>query len=191
MARGSARQELGRGGGGTGQDSGRVGWLASSQGDLERAQAAANEGLKLSTEAGLGKVIVADFQNVLGDTARHRGDYEAGGGLLEKSLALHRAVKDTRGVALSLGDLANVAGDRGDHELAKELYEEGLALAKDLGGAELLGAYLISLGEYLLEGNPERATELNEEAANCIGGGDARCSPGCSQQPGMVGADQG
>ena len=43
-----------------------VGWLASSQGDLERAQAAANEGLKLSTEAGLGKVIVADFQNVLG-----------------------------------------------------------------------------------------------------------------------------
>ncbi len=148
-----------------------VGWLASSQGDLDRAQAAANEGLKLSTEAGLGKVIVADFQNVLGDTARHRGDYERAAELLEKSLALHRAVMDTRGVALSLGDLANVAGDRGDHELAKELYEEGLALAKDLGGAELLGAYLISLGyEYLLEGNPERATELNEEAAELYRG---------------------
>ena len=58
-----------------------VGWLASSQGDLERAQAAANEGLKLSTEAGLGKVIVADFQNVLGDTARHRGDYERAAGV--------------------------------------------------------------------------------------------------------------
>jgi predicted ATPase/class 3 adenylate cyclase len=148
-----------------------VGWLASSQGDLDRAQAAANEGLKLSAEAGLGKVIVADFQNVLGDTARHRGDYEQAAGLLEKSLALHREVKDTRGVALSLGDLANVAGDRGDHELAKELYEEGLALAKDLGGAELLGAYSISLGyEYLLEGNPERAAELNEEAAELYRG---------------------
>ena len=148
-----------------------VGWLASSQGDLDRAQAAANEGLKLSTEAGLGKVIVADFQNVLGDTARHRGDYERAAELLEKSLALHRAVKDTRGVALSIGDLANVAGDRGDHELAKELYEEGLALAKDLGGAELLGAYSISLGyEYLLEGNPERAAELNEEAAELYRG---------------------
>src|SRR5215208_6569831 len=148
-----------------------VGWLASSQGDLDRAQAAAKEGLKLSTEAGLGKVIVANFQNVLGDTARHRGDYERAAKLLEKSLALHRAVKDTRGVALSLGDLANVSSDRGSYERARALYEEGLVLARELGGAELLGAYLISLGdEYLLEGNPERATELNEEAAELYRG---------------------
>ncbi len=143
-----------------------VGWLASSQGDLDRAQAVAKEGLKLSTEAGLSKVIVADFQNVLGDAARHRGDYKRASELLEQSLALHRAVKDTRGVAWSLGDLANVSSDRGSYERARALYEEGLVLSRELGGAELLGAYLISLGdEYLLEGNPERATELNEEAA--------------------------
>jgi predicted ATPase/class 3 adenylate cyclase len=148
-----------------------VGWLASSQGDLDRAQAAANEGLKLSTEAGLDKVVVADFQNVLGDAARHRGDYERATELLEKSLALHRAVKDTRGVAWSLGDLANVSSDRGSYERARVLYEEGLVLSRELGGAELLGAYLISLGdEYLLEGNPERATELNEEAAELYRG---------------------
>src|SRR5918998_593450 len=148
-----------------------VGWLASSQGDLDRAQAAAKEGLKLSTEAGLGEVIAADLQNVLGDTARHRGDYERAAKLLEKSLARHRAVKDTRGVALSLGDLANVSSDRGSYERARALYEEGLVLARELGGAELLGAYLISLGdEYLLEGNPERATELNEEAAELYRG---------------------
>jgi tetratricopeptide (TPR) repeat protein len=148
-----------------------VGWLASSQGDLNRAQAAAKEGLKLSTEAGLGKVVVADFQNVLGDAARHRGDYERAAELLEKSLALHRAVKDTRGVAWSLGDLANVSSDRGSYERARALYEEGLVLSRELGGAELLGAYLISLGdEYLLEGNPERATELNEEAAELYRG---------------------
>src|SRR5829696_2091597 len=148
-----------------------VGWLASSQGDLDRAQGAAKEGLKLSTEAGLGKVIVADFQNVLGDAARHRGDYERAAELLEKSLALHKTVKDTRGVAWSLGDLANVASDRGSYERARALYEEGLVLSRELGGAELLGAYLISLGdEYLLEGNPERATELNEEAAELYRG---------------------
>ena len=144
-----------------------VGWLASGQGDLDRAQAAAEEGLKLSTEAGLGDVVAADLQNVLGEgVARQRGDYEWAAELLTESLALHRKAGDIRGVAWSLGNLANVSSDRGNYEQAKRLYEEGLALSRELGGAELLGAYLINLGyESLLEGEPERATELNEEAA--------------------------
>ncbi len=123
-----------------------VGWLASGQGDLDRAQAAAEEGLKLSTEAGLGDVVAADLQNVLGEVARQRGDYEWAVELLEESLALHRGAEDRRGIAWSLGNLANASGDLGDDERAKELYEEGLALSRELGGAELLGAYLISLG---------------------------------------------
>jgi predicted ATPase/class 3 adenylate cyclase len=144
-----------------------VGWLASGQGDLDRAQAAAEEGLKLSTEAGLGDVVVADLQNVLGEAvARHRGDYEWAAELLTEGLALHRKAGDIRGVAWSLGSLANVSGDRGNYEQAKRLYEEGLALSRELDGAELLGTYLINLGyESLLEGEPERATALNEEAA--------------------------
>ena len=142
-----------------------VGWLANQQGDLDLAEATAEEGLKLSAEARLGEVVAADFQNVLGDAARHRGDYERASELLEEGLALHRDAKAPVGVAWSLGNLANLASDLGDYEQAKQLYEEGLALSRDLGGAELLGAYLISLGyEYLLEGDPEKATELNEEA---------------------------
>jgi predicted ATPase/class 3 adenylate cyclase/Tfp pilus assembly protein PilF len=143
-----------------------VGWLAEGQGDFDRGRAAAKEGLKLSTEAGLGDVVVADFLNVLGDAARHRGDYERAAELLEKSLALHRAAGDTRGVAWSLGGLANVSSERGNYEQAKKHYEEGLALSRELDGAELLGDYLISLGyESLLEDEPERAKALNEEAA--------------------------
>ena len=103
-----------------------LGWLANQQGDLDRAEATAEEGLKLSAEAGLGEVVAADFQNVLGDAARHRGDYERAAELLEKGLALHREARDTRGVAWSLGNLANVASDRGNYERAKNLYEEGL-----------------------------------------------------------------
>src|SRR5215204_4494486 len=143
-----------------------VGWLASGQGDLDRAQAAAKEGLKLSTDAGLGDVVAADLQNVLGEAvARQRGDYEWAEELLTESLALHRKAGDIRGVAWSLANLANVSSARGNYEQAKRLYEEGLALSRELGGAELLGAYLISLGyECLLEGDPERARELNEEA---------------------------
>jgi len=144
-----------------------VGWLAYGQGDLDRAQAAAKEGLKLSTEAGLGDVVAADLQNVLGEAvARQRGDYELAEELLTESLALHRKAGDIRGVAWSLGSLANVSSDRGNYKQAKKLYEEGLALSRELDGAELLGDYLINLGyEFLLEGEPERATTLNEEAA--------------------------
>jgi tetratricopeptide (TPR) repeat protein len=113
----------------------------------------------------LGETLAADLQDVLGDAARRRGDYDRAAELFEKSLALYREAKDTRGIAWSLGNLANVLSDRGNYEHANQLYEEGLSLARDLGGAELLGAYLTSLGdEYLLEGKPERATALNEEA---------------------------
>jgi predicted ATPase/class 3 adenylate cyclase len=143
-----------------------LGWLAIQQGDLDRAEATAEEGLRLCADAGLGEEIAADFQNVLGDASRHRGDYERAVELLEESLALHREAMDSIGIAWSLGNLANVSSDSGDYEHAKQLYEEGLTLSRDLGGAELLGAYLVSLGyEYLLEGDVERATGLNEEAA--------------------------
>jgi predicted ATPase/class 3 adenylate cyclase len=140
-------------------------WLANQQGDLDRAEVIAEDGLRLSLEAKLGDVVVADFQNVLGDAARQRGDYERAAELLEESLTLHRKSRDVSGVAWSLGNLAIVSTDRGNYERAKRLYEEGLALSRGLGGAELLGSYLISLGyEYLLEGDPKRARELNEEA---------------------------
>jgi predicted ATPase/class 3 adenylate cyclase len=140
-------------------------WLANQQGDLDRAEAIAEVGLRLSLEAELGDLIAADFQNVLGDAARQRGDYERAAELLEESLTLHRKSEDVRGLAWSLGNLAIVSTDYGNYEQAKRLYEEGLALSRGLGGAELLGAYLISLGyEYLLEGDPKRARKLNEEA---------------------------
>jgi tetratricopeptide (TPR) repeat protein len=143
-----------------------VGWLASEQRDMDRVEAAAEEGLKLSDEAGIGGVIAADFKNLLGEAASLRGDSERAAELFEESLGVHREAGDRRGIAWSLGSLANASADRGDHEQAKELYEEGLALSRGLGGALPLGAYLISLGyEYLLEGDHERATALNEEAA--------------------------
>jgi tetratricopeptide (TPR) repeat protein len=143
-----------------------VGWLAHEQGDIDRATAAAEKGLKLSNEAGVGNVVVADLRHVLGESARQRGDYDLAMEFYEEALDLYQEPGDRRGVAWSLGSLASAAGDRGDHERAKRLYEEGLALSRRLGGARPLGAHLLSLGyEFLLEGDLERATELNEEAA--------------------------
>jgi len=142
-----------------------VGWLAHDQGDMDRAVAAAEEGLELNTEEIEGS-CVASFRNMLGEAARHRGDYERATELFAEGLALYREAGDTRGIAWSLGNLANVSSDRGDYERAVELYEEGLALCRELGGAQPLGDYLSTLGyEFLLQGNHERAAALNEEAA--------------------------
>jgi predicted ATPase/DNA-binding SARP family transcriptional activator/DNA-binding CsgD family transcriptional regulator len=143
-----------------------VGWLASEQRDIDRVQAAAEEGLELSEEAGIGGVILADFKNLLGEAAWLRGDYERAAELFEESLGLHREARNNRGVAWSVCSLAVVSGERGDYERAKELYEEGIALSRKMGGALPLGDLLISAGYvYLLEGDHERATALNEEAA--------------------------
>jgi predicted ATPase/class 3 adenylate cyclase len=142
-----------------------VGWLAHEQGDMDKAEAAAEEVLQLSNEAAVGSAVAADSKHMLGEAARLRGEHERATALIEESLAVHREAGDSRGIAWSLGSLANAAADRGDHERANELYEEGLALSRELGAARPLGDFLISLGyEYLLEGDYERATALNEEA---------------------------
>jgi non-specific serine/threonine protein kinase len=143
-----------------------VGWLASEQRDIERAEAAAEEGLKLSEQAGIGGVILADFKNLLGEAAWLRGDYERARELVEEGLMLHREARNTRGVAWSVCSLANTSSELGDYERSRELFEEGIALARNMGGALPLGDLLMALGyEYLLEGDHKRATALSEEAA--------------------------
>ena len=146
-----------------------LGWLAHDQGDMDRAVAAAEEGIELGTKAQIEGSCAASFRNMLGEAARHRGDYERATEFFEGGLALYREVGDRRGIAWSLGNLANVSSDRGDYERAVELYEEGLALCRELGGAQPLGDYLSSLGyEFLLQGDYERAATLNEEAATLL-----------------------
>src|SRR5215213_2054496 len=138
-----------------------VGWLALQQGDVDRAEAAAEEGLKLSAEAGLGEAVVADFQNIMGDAARHRGDYERAADLIEASLALHRKAMDIVGVAWSLGDLANVLGDQ---ERATTLNEEATELYQKRGRRGGLQYAFDNLGwAALARGDHKRAKTLHEE----------------------------
>jgi tetratricopeptide (TPR) repeat protein len=123
-----------------------LGWLAHDQGDMDRAVAVAEEGLKLGKNAQIEDNCTASFQNMLGEAARHRGDYERASELFAVGLSLYRQVGDRRGIAWSLGNLANVSSDLGDYERAVNLYEEGLALCRELGGAQPLGDYLSSWG---------------------------------------------
>jgi DNA-binding CsgD family transcriptional regulator len=142
-----------------------VGWLAHDQGDMDRAEKAAEKGIELSRKAEIEGSLAASFRNQLGEVARHRGDYRRATGLFEDGTALYREVGDRRGVAWGLFLLGNASSLRGDHERARNFYEEGLVLCRELGGAQPLGDYLSHLGyEFLLRGDHERAATLNEHA---------------------------
>jgi len=143
-----------------------VGWLADDQGDIDRAAAAAEEGLSLSARVKIESSVTASFLRMLGSAAYVHGNHEQAARLYEESLALSREARDERGVASSLLQLGNVSGDRGNHEEAKTFYEEGLDLSRKLDDKALLASALISVGaEFLLQGDHERGAMLNDEAA--------------------------
>ena len=140
-------------------------WLADVREDMDRAEAAAEEGLRLSEEAGIGGSLAASLTNILGDVAMTRGDHERAKELLEESLALYQKVGDQRFVPRVLAFLGNVSIEQEDYEQAKELFEESLALARELGEPTAIGMALMSLGYvFLLEGEHGRARARLEEA---------------------------
>ena len=139
-------------------------WLANAREDKDKAEAAAEEGLRLSEEAGIGGSLAASLLSVLGDVAMTRGDHERAKELLEESLALYQQVGDQRFVPRVLTFLGNLSLDREEYEQAKGLYEESLALARELGEPTAIGMALGNLGYvFLLEGEHERARALLEE----------------------------
>jgi len=140
-------------------------WLADVQEDMERAEAAAKEGLRLSEGAGVDGSLAASLRSVLGEVAATRGDHERAKELYEESLALYQKVGDRRFVTRVLVLLGNLSIERGDYEQAKELYEESVASARELGEETGIGVALGALGYvFLLEGEQGRAKALFEEA---------------------------
>jgi predicted ATPase/DNA-binding SARP family transcriptional activator/DNA-binding NarL/FixJ family response regulator len=149
----------------------RLSFLAYLQGDLDRAQEASEEGLKLegveqfwdiagrrSVAAGLGRLM-------LGIVASAQGDSERAIQLYEKSLALSRKVGDKRGIADNLLLLGIEMRSWGNFEKARELLEEGMVVGREVGDPELLAAFLTQLCDtFLLQGDLERATVVGEKA---------------------------
>jgi tetratricopeptide (TPR) repeat protein len=140
-----------------------VGWLAHAQVDLDRAEAAAQEGLELSDEVEIGSSLAASFRILLGIAARIRGDYERAKDLVKESLKLSQEAHDKLGVAHALLELGNASDDLDE---AKNFYEEAITVCREVGYAVRLADILGSLGYIsLLEGDYARAVELNEESA--------------------------
>jgi len=63
-------------------------WLLVLQGELDRAEAIAEKGLRLSDEAGLENSLVASLRGTLGAVVRSRGEHERAKELFEDSVRL-------------------------------------------------------------------------------------------------------
>jgi predicted ATPase/class 3 adenylate cyclase len=147
----------------------RLSGFVSDQGDLDRAEALAQEGIKLSEQAGLGGSVAAEFLRTLGWIAMQRGDYARMKEIFEESLRLSRDADDKWGIAGALLGLGIAIDYLDDRERGKELYQEGIGLARELGYAPGLARFLLSLGYVLLlEGDYERGAALNQEAATLL-----------------------
>ena len=147
-----------------------VGWLLQYQGDTVQAQATYEEMLKLSRELGdIGNVATA--LNSLGTLAVAEGDNEQAKALLEENMAVLRKLEEEENTATTLKrfHVLNLLGilainEEDDYARGAALWEESLALAREVGDALRISLALCLLGyAALLQGDHERATELCEE----------------------------
>jgi predicted ATPase/DNA-binding SARP family transcriptional activator/DNA-binding NarL/FixJ family response regulator len=148
----------------------RLSFLAYLQGDLDRAQEASEEGLKLEGVEQFWNIAdrrsaAAGLRLMLGIVASVRGDSERAIQLYEESLALSRKVGDKRGIADNLLLLGIEMRSWGNFEKARDLLEEGMVVAREVGDPELLAAFLNQLCDtFVLQGDLERATVVGEKA---------------------------
>jgi non-specific serine/threonine protein kinase len=99
-----------------------------------------------------------------GRLAYRQGDYERAGQLAEQALVLSRTLKDKEGVISALTLSGLVVFER-DPVHAMPLFEESVALARDLGDKWMIGLVLFQLGDVpRFLGDHERATALYVES---------------------------
>jgi predicted ATPase/DNA-binding SARP family transcriptional activator len=119
---------------------------------------------------------IAEALRWLGTLAEHRGDYEEAEQRLLASLAMRRTLGDRRGLVSTLNALGNVSCVRDEYEQnwrkrgerpfedGRRYYEEGLAIAREIGARPDIAILLGDLGTIYVEwGEDGEALRLFEE----------------------------
>jgi predicted ATPase/DNA-binding SARP family transcriptional activator/DNA-binding CsgD family transcriptional regulator len=148
-----------------------MGWLTQYQGDYKRARATYEEMLELSRELG-DKGNVATALNSLGTVAAQRGDSERAKALLQENLDVIEELEGEGNPSTNLKRFHafNLLGylaiyEDGDYARGTTLWEQSLALAREVEDTDRIGTTLANLGHpALLQGDYEKAKSLSEEA---------------------------
>jgi predicted ATPase/DNA-binding SARP family transcriptional activator len=109
-----------------------AGVFAGTQGDWQRAEELAVEGLALYRELG-DRRGMATLLRDLGAAAVRRGDHEATRRYYEESASICRELDERRLLSNVITNLGDLAFRQGDFELAEERMMESLALQRELG----------------------------------------------------------
>jgi predicted ATPase/DNA-binding SARP family transcriptional activator/DNA-binding CsgD family transcriptional regulator len=148
-----------------------MGWIFQYQGDQVRAKTTYEEMFELSRELG-DKGNVATALNSLGTVAAQQGDNERARNLLQENLEVIEELEEEGDPATPLKKfyVFNLLGylainEEGDYARGATLWEESLALAKEVGDDHSIGTALTSLGHVaLLQRDFERVKVHSEEA---------------------------
>ena len=148
-----------------------MGWLSQFRGDQRGAKAAYEEMLTLARELD-DKGNIATALNSLGTVAAQQGDNERAKALLQENLGVIDELERIGDPATPLKKyfLCNLLGylainDEGDHVRGATLWEESLALAREVADDYLIGTSLTSLGHVaLLQRDFDRAKAHSQEA---------------------------
>jgi predicted ATPase/class 3 adenylate cyclase/DNA-binding CsgD family transcriptional regulator len=99
-----------------------------------------------------------------GNLAGSLGHYERGEALCQESLALYRAIGDTKGIGTAVFHLAEIVYFRGDLAAAWLRFEESLVLARAVGDKSLVAWALDGMAMVAIaQGEYARARQLVEE----------------------------
>ncbi len=144
-------------------------WAASiafMQSDFPATRILAEDGLKISREAGPpGRPGVALALYILGDLATEVGDDDAAPGLFSDALEIFRELGDTRGITDTLLLLGWAAMRAGDYARAEQLLNEPLPFLRERKEGGLLALGLAGLGELCVrQGKLDRAHNLLAES---------------------------
>ena len=141
-----------------------LGLLVNLQGDSDRAEALAEEGLALCRELGDTRGIAASLRR-LGQVFSDKGNLVRACALYEEALRLSREVGDKDGISSALFQLAFDASYQGEYAKAHALLEESLAIARELGDTRGISYVLYNLAQVLFDsrGDPAAVRSLLEE----------------------------
>jgi predicted ATPase/DNA-binding CsgD family transcriptional regulator len=133
--------------------------------DIAASRARTEEALKLFKEVGFREGAAWSLLR-LARLTRRQGEYARAGVLFEENLALHRTLRNERGIGASLFHLAEALFvSQGNPATVGALIEESLALSKELGDKEGIAASFFLLGELaLVQADAATACSLLEES---------------------------